>query len=111
MALALQRDFSAQWVVIMGLMAFALLFAINSSLHSFLIVNMVNKDGVSLDVGFYYMANACGRLLGTVLSGWMFQLCGLVACLYISSIFIVLAVLFAAMIKPVATTQHHEGEC
>lgn len=99
MALALLSDFSAQWVVIIGLLAFAVLFAINSSLHSFLIVNMASKDGVSLDVGFYYMANACGRLLGTVLSGWMFQVYGLVACLYVSSIFIALAVLFAAMIN------------
>jgi len=99
MALAFLNGFSAQWVVIIGLLAFAVLFAINSSLHSFLIVNMASKDGVSLDVGFYYMANACGRLLGTVLSGWMFQAYGLVACLYVSSIFIVLAVLFAAMIN------------
>lgn len=99
MALAFLNDFSAQWVVIIGLLAFAVLFAINSSLHSFLIVNMASKDGVSLDVGFYYMANACGRLLGTVLSGWMYQAYGLVACLYVSSIFIVLAVLFAAMIN------------
>lgn len=99
MALAFLNGFSAQWVVIIGLLAFAVLFAINSSLHSFLIVNMASKDGVSLDVGFYYMANACGRLLGTVLSGWMFQAYGLVACLYVSAIFIVLAVLFAAMIN------------
>jgi len=99
MAWAFLSDFSAQWVVIIGLLAFAVLFAINSSLHSFLIVNMASKDGVSLDVGFYYMANACGRLLGTVLSGWMYQAYGLVACLYVSAIFIVLAVLFAAMIN------------
>jgi hypothetical protein len=101
MALALQSDFSAKWVIVAGLMVFAVLFAINSSLHSFLIVDMASKDGVSLDVGFYYMANACGRLLGTVLSGWVFQVYGLVACLYVSSIFITLAVLFTALINPV----------
>jgi predicted MFS family arabinose efflux permease len=100
MALTLQSDFSAKWVVIIGLMVFAVLFAINSSLHSFLIVDMAGKDGVSLDVGFYYMANACGRLLGTVLSGWIFQLYGLVACLYISAVFIAFAVLFAGLINP-----------
>ncbi|MBA6391704.1 organoarsenical effux MFS transporter ArsJ [Colwellia sp. BRX10-3] len=100
MALALQGDFSAKWVVIAGLTVFALLFAINSSLHSFLIVDIAGKDGVSLDVGFYYMANACGRLLGTVLSGWIFQAYGLVACLYVSAIFIALAVLFAGLIQP-----------
>lgn len=100
MALALQGGFSAQWTVVLGLIVFAVLFAINSSLHSFLIVDMADKDGVSLDVGFYYMANACGRLLGTVLSGWIFQVYGLVACLYISAIYIALAVLFASLIKP-----------
>ncbi len=98
MAIAFANDVDAFWVIIVGLMVFAVLFAINSSLHSFLIVDMASKDGVSLDVGFYYMANACGRLLGTVLSGWMFQVYGLVACLMVSAIFIALAVIFAAMI-------------
>ena len=56
MALLLYYGVAAQWVIIIGLIAFALLFAINSSLHSFLIVDMADKDGVSLDVGFYYMA-------------------------------------------------------
>ena len=101
MALFLYNDVTAQWVIIIGLIAFALLFAINSSLHSFLIVDMADKDGVSLDVGFYYMANACGRLLGTVLSGWVFQAYGLVACLYISAIFIAFAVIFVALINPI----------
>jgi predicted MFS family arabinose efflux permease len=66
-------------------------FAVNSSLHSFLIVSYAKEDGVSLDVGFYYMANAMGRLLGTMLSGWVFQVAGLNACLWISSVFIGLA--------------------
>jgi MFS family permease len=100
MALALNIGVSSVWVIIVGLTAFALLFAINSSLHSFLIVDMAGKDGVSLDVGFYYMANAGGRLLGTVLSGWIFQAYGIVSCLVISAIFIALAVIFAAMISP-----------
>jgi predicted MFS family arabinose efflux permease len=98
MALALSSGVSSVWVIIVGLTAFAVLFAINSSLHSFLIVDMAGKDGVSLDVGFYYMANAGGRLLGTVLSGWVFQAYGIVSCLVISAIFIVLAVMFSAMI-------------
>jgi predicted MFS family arabinose efflux permease len=46
------------------------------------------KDGVSLDVGFYYMSNAMGRLIGTVLSGWIYQVYGLGACLWISSAFV-----------------------
>ena len=100
MAVALSTGLPATWVIVVGLTAFAVLFAINSSLHSFLIVDMASKDGVSLDVGFYYMANAGGRLLGTVLSGWVFQAYGIIACLVISAIFIALAVMFAAMIVP-----------
>ena len=100
MAVALSTGLPATWVIVAGLTAFAVLFAINSSLHSFLIVDMASKDGVSLDVGFYYMANAGGRLLGTVLSGWVFQAYGIIACLVISAIFIALAVVFAAMIVP-----------
>lgn len=107
LAIALANDVAAFWVIIVGLMVFAVLFAINSSLHSFLIVEMAGKDGVSLDVGFYYMANACGRLLGTVLSGWMFQVYGLVACLVVSAVFIALAVIFAAMI-PTGNKLTHE---
>ncbi len=100
MAVALSTGLPATWVIVAGLTAFAVLFAINSSLHSFLIVDMASKDGVSLDVGFYYMANAGGRLLGTVLSGWIFQAYGIIACLVISAIFIALAVMFTAMIVP-----------
>lgn len=89
--LSLYYQWSVQVVLIAGLMLFGVLFAINSSLHSYLIVSMADADGVSLDVGFYYMANAMGRLIGTILSGWIYQLYGLEACLAISFLFIVLA--------------------
>lgn len=79
------------WVLVVGLAVFGVLFALNSALHSYLIVSYANEDGVSLDVGFYYMANAMGRLLGTVLSGWVFQTWGLTACLAISAVLILLA--------------------
>ena len=82
-------------MLIGGLMLFGVLFAINSSLHSYLIVSMADADGVSLDVGFYYMANAVGRLVGTVLSGLVFQLYGLTACLAISLLFVVFTVLIS----------------
>ena len=91
MAALLAREYAAQAVLIIGLMVFGVLFAINSSLHSYLIVSYASEDGVSLDVGFYYMANALGRLLGTVLSGWVFQQAGLGACLVISAVFVALA--------------------
>jgi predicted MFS family arabinose efflux permease len=93
MAALLAKGVDAQSVVVIGLAAFGVLFAINSSLHSYLIVSYAAEDGVSLDVGFYYMANALGRLLGTVLSGWMFQRFGLVACLVASGMLVAVAAL------------------
>ena len=77
--------------IIIGLLIFGVIFAVNSSLHSYLIVSYASKNGVSLDVGFYYMANAMGRLIGTVLSGWVFQQHGLIGCLLVSTVFIVFA--------------------
>jgi predicted MFS family arabinose efflux permease len=91
MAALLYQGQSALVVVIVGLAIFGVLFAINSSLHSFLIVSYAAEDGVSLDVGFYYMANALGRLLGTVLSGWIYQVAGLQACLVVSAVLVATA--------------------
>lgn len=90
-AIALYANWFIQTSIVIGLFIFGVVFALNSSLHSFLIVNLADADGVSLDVGFYYMANAMGRLIGTVLSGWVYQLYGLEACLFISCAFIILA--------------------
>ncbi|QGX40693.1 organoarsenical effux MFS transporter ArsJ [Permianibacter aggregans] len=72
---------SVEQVLVAGLLVFGVVFAINSALHSYLIVAYAREDGVSLDVGFYYMANAMGRLAGTVLSGYLYQQYGLMACL------------------------------
>jgi hypothetical protein len=91
MAWLLYQGQDARAVVIVGLTVFGVVFAINSSLHSYLIVSYAAEDGVSLDVGFYYMANALGRLLGTVLSGWIYQLAGLPACLAISAVLVAMA--------------------
>ena len=91
MAALLVYGVPASWVLIVGLTVFGVLFALNSALHSYLIVSYASEDGVSLDVGFYYMANAMGRLLGTVLSGWVFQRWGLAACLAISAALIAVA--------------------
>ncbi|MBM3108085.1 organoarsenical effux MFS transporter ArsJ [Pseudomonas sp. V1] len=94
-ALGLSTGLSQQMVLLGGLMGFGALFAVNSSLHSYLIVSYAKEDGVSLDVGFYYMSNAMGRLIGTVLSGWVYQVYGLGACLWISSAFVLLAALIS----------------
>ncbi len=90
-AAALYFDLQAEMVLLSGLIAFGIVFAINSAVHSYLIVAWSDHDKVSTNVGFYYMANAGGRLTGTVLSGALYQSFGLSACLIISSVFILLA--------------------
>lgn len=65
-----------------GLGLFAVVFALNSSVHSYLVLAYSEADKVSLTVGFYYMANAAGRLLGTLLSGVLYQLGGVTAALW-----------------------------
>ncbi|MBI6620617.1 organoarsenical effux MFS transporter ArsJ [Pseudomonas corrugata] len=92
---AIALGLSHQAVLLGGLMLFGALFAVNSSLHSYLIVSYAKEDGVSLDVGFYYMSNALGRLVGTLLSGWVYQGYGLAACLWISSAFVLLSALIS----------------
>ncbi|GAA0816016.1 organoarsenical effux MFS transporter ArsJ [Colwellia asteriadis] len=94
-ALALYFNFYIQSSLIISLLIFGAVFAINSSLHSYLIVSYARHKGVSLDVGFYYMANAMGRLTGTVLSGWVYQYHGLQACLWISSAMLLVATLLS----------------
>lgn len=94
-AFTLHFNFYIQSSLLIGLLLFCGVFAVNSSLHSYLIVSFASKDGVSLDVGFYYMANAMGRLIGTVLSGWVYQAYGLEMCLWISALFIITAALLS----------------
>ncbi|KGJ89331.1 organoarsenical effux MFS transporter ArsJ [Thalassotalea sp. ND16A] len=93
MAMAIQgEDLSyLDITLIIGLIFFGICFAINSSIHSFLIVSLAKADGVSLDVGFYYMANAMGRLIGTILSGYLYQYHGLLVCLWGSALMLLLA--------------------
>ena len=96
-AAALWVDFSPALVVVGGLILFGIVFALNSAVHSYLILAYTDRDKVALNVGLYYMANACGRLVGTILSGWLYQIGvghggsgGLVACLAASSTFLIL---------------------
>ncbi|MGC9371163.1 MAG: organoarsenical effux MFS transporter ArsJ [Paracoccaceae bacterium] len=67
--------------LVAGLMLFGFVFAVNSSVHSYLILAFTQAERVTMDVGFYYMSNAAGRLLGTLLSGLSYQLGGLPLCL------------------------------
>ena len=84
-----------EYLLIVGLIIFGFIFAVNSSMHSFYIVKIANNDSVSTDVGFYYMANATGRLVGTLLSGWLYQTAGLYYCLLASAVFIGISTFFA----------------
>lgn len=73
-------------IVVAGLALFGLAFAVNSSLHSYLILVYAGSEKAAEDVGFYYAANAAGRLLGILLSGLLYQVGGLSACLAGSAI-------------------------
>ena len=69
------------YILVGGLMVFGFFFALNSSFHSYLILSFSKSDKAAMSVGFYYMANAIGRLFGTLLSGILYQVGGLMACL------------------------------
>tara|TARA_B100000497_G_scaffold126236_1_gene164590 strand:- start:157 stop:1326 length:1170 start_codon:yes stop_codon:yes gene_type:complete len=73
-------------ITIFVLFVFGFVFAINSSIHSFLILKFTDKNRVTLDVGFYYMSNAFGRLIGTLLSGLSYQYGGFSACVLVAAI-------------------------
>jgi predicted MFS family arabinose efflux permease len=90
-ALALGADFDPQTVLVVGLIAFGVVFALNSAVHSYLILAYSDGDRVAMNVGFYYMANAAGRLAGTLLSGLLYQWQGLEACLWVSAGFVLVA--------------------
>ncbi|MBA2546114.1 MAG: organoarsenical effux MFS transporter ArsJ [Solirubrobacterales bacterium] len=90
-AIALTAGFDPATVLVSGLIAFGVIFAMNSAVHSYLILSFADNDKVAMNVGFYYMANAGGRLMGTILSGLLYQWEGLVACLWASVLFVLLA--------------------
>ncbi len=93
-ALLLNKGFNNE-IIIIGLLSYGIVFAVNSIIHSYLVLAYSNEESVSTDVGFYYMANAGGRLVGTLLSGWVFQSYGFLACLWWSVSFLVMASLIS----------------
>ena len=104
-ALGLQQDWPAQWVLIVGLILFGIVFAINSAVHSYLILAYSDHERVSMNVGFYYMANAGGRLAGTVLSGWAYQTQGLEGCLWWSAAFVLATALLSFGLPQIEESQ------
>lgn len=97
-AVALTVDLDPATVLIVGLIAFGVIFAMNSAVHSYLILSYADDERVAMNVGFYYMANAGGRLSGTVLSGLLYQLFGLVGCLLASTGFVLAAGLVSMLL-------------
>ncbi|ATX80829.1 putative arabinose efflux permease, MFS family [Mariprofundus aestuarium] len=97
-ALAMGQEWDLQSVIVVGLALFGIVFAINSAVHSYLIVSWSEREHVSMNVGFYYMANAGGRLAGTVLSGWVYQSQGLSGCLWWSAGFVLVAALISLLL-------------
>ena len=97
-AIALRLNLHPAWTVVIGLIAFGVLFALNSAVHSYLILAYTDNDKVAMNVGFYYMANACGRLGGTVLSGLLYQRFGLIGCLWASGAITVTAGVISFML-------------
>ncbi len=88
-------DFQPALTVLIGLIIFGFVFAINSSIHSYLILAFSDRDKVALNVGFYYMANAGGRLAGTLISGLAYQLGGMLFCLVAALGFLIASWLIA----------------
>jgi predicted MFS family arabinose efflux permease len=116
-AAALAADIDATVVLVTGLIVFGVVFAMNSAVHSYLILAYADGDKVAMNVGFYYMANAGGRLTGTVLSGLLYQWQGLEACLWASAAFVLAAGLLsrllpgnpAAQARAARSLAHHQA--
>ena len=95
-AVALWRDGDVAIAITADLAAFGVVFAMNSSIHSYLVLAFTEQEDVSLNVGFHDMANAAGRLVGTILSGAVFMLgradlAGMQLCLWVSSCLVLLS--------------------
>ncbi|PUB86311.1 MAG: MFS transporter [gamma proteobacterium symbiont of Ctena orbiculata] len=106
--IAMQQGWPVETVLVAGLILFGIVFAINSAVHSYLILAYSDYDKVSMNVGFYYMANAGGCLAGTVLSGLVYQTHGLEGCLWLSSGFVLAAAMLSfalPSVRPVAGEQ------
>jgi predicted MFS family arabinose efflux permease len=107
-AVALQQGWPAGIVIVTGLVLFAVVFAINSAVHSYLILAYSDRDKVAMNVGFYYMSNAGGRLAGTILSGWVYQTQGLEGCLWWSTGFVLAAVVLSLALPEVTRSEDAE---
>ena len=102
-AAMLSADLWTEVAIVGGLIVFGAVFALNSSIHSYLILAYSNDDDVALDVGFYYSANAAGRLVGTLLSGVVYLIGGLAAALWTSAGFLVATWLLSQLLPAITS--------
>ena len=102
-AIALTQGLPPGPVLMIGLTLFGIVFAINSAVHSYLVLAYSDFEKVSMNVGFYYMANAGGRLTGTVLSGLVYQTRGLEGCLWWSAGFVLAAAALSIKLPEVSS--------
>ena len=101
-ATAVSMNVAPETAIIVGLIVFGMVFAVNSSLHSFLILAYTKRSDVAMDVGFYYSANAAGRLIGTLVSGLSYLLGGVEACMWVSAGFLIVNWLLSLGFTPLA---------
>ena len=92
-----------------GLLVFGFAFAVNSSLHSYLILAYAGSKKAAEDVGFYYAANAAGRFMGTLLSGLLYQFGGIHACLIGSALMLALCFAFTLALAARAGESRRPG--
>ncbi|MGR3634597.1 MAG: organoarsenical effux MFS transporter ArsJ [Shimia sp.] len=97
--LMLDTSLTLTSILIVGLLVFGFIFAVNSAVHSYLILAFTSDERVTMDVGFYYMSNAAGRLIGTLLSGVSYQIGGLSLCLFTASVMAALSWLAARRLQ------------
>ncbi|CAG8463384.1 9362_t:CDS:2 [Cetraspora pellucida] len=97
-------------ILIIGLFIFAFIFAINSSIHSFLILAYCHRDKVAMNVGFYYMANAIGRLVGLLVGGVLYYYVGLDACLWASVCALIFCTIVSFFLGPIPESQDEKAE-
>jgi len=85
-------------ILVVGLLLFGFVFAVISSLHSYLILAYAGSEKAAEDVGFYYAANAAGRLMGILLSGLLVQTGGMPACLWGSAIMLAICLAITVLL-------------
>ena len=95
----------ADLILVVGLLIFGFVFAVISSLHSYLILAYAGSEKAAEDVGFYYAANAAGRLMGIMLSGILTQTGGMPACLWGSAVMLAICLVFTVMLPTGASAR------